>query len=210
MKPYLILFLHGVGADAASFQSLAQALAPALPQAEFLVPDGFQPFDGGGDGRQWFSLRGVSDANRPGRVRAAAVEVSRYADAELSRRGLTGDRLVVVGFSQGAMVAAWLALHRRPQPAAVVLLSGRVADDIAPVAGAVSTPILMAHGAQDPMIPASVVEPGARALGAWGAHVTTRIYPGLGHEVGAEELRDVQAFLRQALPLPPAAERRVP
>ena len=205
MKPFLILFLHGVGADAASFQPLAQALAPGLPQAEYLVPDGFQPFDGGGDGRQWFSLRGVTEANRPGRVRAAAAEVSRYADAELARRGLGGDRLVLVGFSQGAMVAAWLAVHRQPPPAAVVLLSGRVADDDAPLAGSVSTPIFVAHGALDPMIPASLAEPGARVLGAWGARVTTRVYPGLGHEVGAQELRDVQAFLGQALASPAAA-----
>jgi len=199
MNPFLILFLHGVGADAASFQGLAQALAPGLPQAQLLVPDGFQPFDGGGAGRQWFSLRGVTDANRPARVRAAAEEVSRYADAELARRGLAGDRLVVVGFSQGAIVAAWLALHRRPAPAAVVLLSGRVAEEAAPVAGAVATPVLVAHGAQDPVMPVALAEASARTLTAWGARVTTRLYPGLGHEVSAQELRDVQAFLATAL-----------
>jgi phospholipase/carboxylesterase len=202
MKPFLIIFLHGVGADAASFQGLAEALAPGLPQAAWVVPDGFQPFDGGGPGRQWFSLRGVTEANRPERVQAAAAEVSRYADAELARRGLDGDRLVVVGFSQGAMVAAWLAVHRRPPPAAVVLLSGRVAVDGAPVAGSVATPVLMTHGARDPMIPASVLEPGALTLRAWGARVTTRLYPGLGHEVGAQELRDVQEFLARALIVP--------
>ena len=199
MQPCLLLGLHGVGADAASFQPLARALAAALPGAELLGPDGFHPFDGGGAGRQWFSVRGVSDANRPGRVRGAAAEISSFVDAELARRGLGGDRLVVVGFSQGAILAAWLAVHRRPAPAAAVLLSGRVADDEAPIEGSVATPVLLAHGAEDPVMPASLVEPGARALAAWGARVTTRVYPGLGHEVGAQELRDAQAFLAAAV-----------
>jgi phospholipase/carboxylesterase len=196
---FLVLVLHGVGADAASIQPLADALAEGLPQAEFLVPDGLHPFDGGGVGRQWFSLRGLTDLNRPVRVALAVEEVSVLAERELARRGLPGDRLVLVGFSQGAILAASLALHQRPAPAALVLLSGRVAEAAAPVAGEVSFPALLAHGAVDPIMPVALVEPSARALRAWGARVTTRIYPGLGHSVSAEELRDVQAFLAGAL-----------
>lgn len=195
MPTYLLVLLHGVGANAADLRPLADALAAALPLAECAVPDGFQPWDGGGDGRQWFSLAGLTDANRPARVRAAAEEVSRWIDAELSRRKLGGDRLVLLGFSQGAMVAASVALHRKPAPAAVVLLSGRVAEASAPVPGAVSWPAFVAHGAADPVIPVSVVEPSVRALEAWGAKVTKRVYPGLGHEIGREELRELLAFL---------------
>ena len=199
MPTYLVILLHGLGADAADFRPLARALAPGLPQAELLVPDGFHPFDGGGPGRQWFSVRGVTEANRLARVKEAVAEVSRYADAELGKRGLAADRLVLVGFSQGAIVAASLALHRRPAPAALVLLSGRVADDATPVAGTLSLPVLVAHGTADPVMPVALVEPGVRTLTAWGAQVTTRLYPGLGHEVSPEELRDVQAFLSKAL-----------
>lgn len=193
------MLLHGVGADGASFQDIGRALAGGLPHVEFLVPDGFHPFEGGGTGRQWFSLRGVTDENRPARVREGASEVSRWIDGELARRHLGGDRLVVVGFSQGAMVAAWLAVHRTPRPAAVVLLSGRVADDDVPVKAAIPTPVLVCHGAVDPMIPVSVVEPGARTLEAWGARVTTRIYPGLDHHVDAGELREVGEFLKSVI-----------
>jgi phospholipase/carboxylesterase len=195
MATVLVVLLHGVGASAADLRPLAGALASGLPQAAFLVPDGFQPWDGGGGGRQWFSLAGVTDGNRAARVKVAADEVSRWIDAELAARKLGGDRLVLIGFSQGAMVAASVALHRRPAPAALVLLSGRVAEASPPVAGAISTPVLVAHGAADPVIPVAVVEPSARTLVAWGAKVTTRIYPGMGHEIGREELRDLAAFL---------------
>lgn len=195
---HLVVLLHGVGADAESFADLARVLADDLPAAEFLVPDGSHPFDGGGTGRQWFSVRGVTEENRPARVRAAAAEVSRWIDAELVRRGLDGAHLAVVGFSQGAIVAAWLALHRRPPPAAVVMLSGRVADD-APVEDGIAIPVFLAHGDRDAVMPVALVEPSARILESWGARVTTRLYPGLGHQVDARELRDVAKFLQDTL-----------
>jgi phospholipase/carboxylesterase len=196
------VFLHGVGATAASFEGVARALAPALPGAVLLTPDGFHPFDqmgqagpGGGPGRQWFSVRGVTEANRPARVRQAGEQVGKWIDHELETRKLAPERLAIVGFSQGAIVAAWLAVHRKPSPLAVVMFSGRVADDAVPVARSTSASVLIAHGAEDPIMPVSLVEPGARALQAWGAHVTTRIYPGLGHQVDARELEDARAFL---------------
>lgn len=194
----LVVLLHGVGADAASFQDLGRALAGDVPRCEMLVPDGFHPFDRAESGRQWYSMTGVTDANRAARVREGALEVSRWIDAELARRKLPGERLALVGFSQGAMVSSWLAVHRTPRPAAVVMLSGRVSDDDPPTKGA-PVPVLVAHGDADAVVPVSVVEPGERVLTAWGARVTTRVYPGLAHRVTPEELREAGAFLKRAL-----------
>jgi phospholipase/carboxylesterase len=191
--------LHGVGADASGFQAIAEALAPALPHAEFLVPDGFHPFDGDATGRQWFSLRGATDENRAARVREGGREVSAWLDEELRRRGLGGDRLAVVGFSQGAMVAAWLALHRESHPAAVVLFSGLVAEDSSPTQTDVATPILLVHGERDARIPVASVEPSLRTLESFGARVDKRVYPGLGHAIDERALRDARAFLRGKL-----------
>lgn len=201
---HAVVLLHGVGADAASFRGVGDALAAALPRAEFIVPDGFHPFDGGGSGRQWFSVRGVTEANRPARVAEAGAEVSRWIDEELARRGLGSDRLVVVGFSQGAIVGAWLAMHRTKPPAAVVMLSGRVAEDGVPVAapGRPPVPVFIAHGDSDSVMPVSLVAPGARVLEAWGLRVTTRVYAGLGHAVDAKELADVSEFLKNAVSTP--------
>jgi phospholipase/carboxylesterase len=164
-----------------------------------VTPDGFHPFDQGGRGRQWFSVRGVTEVNRPARVRAAGAEVSLWIDHELATRGLRPDRLVIVGFSQGAIVAAWLAVHRKPSPVAVVMFSGRVAEDARPVAHTTSTSVFIAHGTDDPIMPVSQVEPGASTLRAWGAHVTSRVYPGLAHQIDARELADARAFLAKAL-----------
>jgi phospholipase/carboxylesterase len=168
-----------------------------LTGAEMLVPDAFSPWEGGGTGRMWFRLGDGTDRARL--VREAGSEVSRWIDDQLASRHLGGERLALVGFSQGAMLTAWLAVHRTPRPAAAVMLSGLVAEDQIPPPAAPPVPVLVAHGDRDVRIPVRVVGESARTLGAWGAQVTTRVYPGLGHEVDALELNEAAEFLRAAL-----------
>lgn len=200
---HLVVMLHGYGADAQSFSRISRMMTARLPTAEVLVPDGFDPFEGGAPGRQWFSRLGNLEADRTARVARAGERLSAWMDGELQRRGLGADRLVVVGFSQGAMLAGWLALHRPQRPAAVVMLSGRVAEP----AGAVPSrgargKVLLLHGDADRVIPVDVVEPGARLLEAAGLDVTRRIYPGMGHAVQEEELNELAAFLAEATAQP--------
>jgi predicted esterase len=173
----LVVLLHDVGMDGSAFEDVAHALSGAVPHGHFLVPDGFQPSDGAGAGRQWFSLCGIDDESRASRVDAASNEVSAWIDRELSRRGLAHDRLVVVGFGQGATIAAWLAKHRTPTPAAVVCLSGRVPDDRA---SNDASSISISVPARD-------------------RRVTTQVYPGLANGSAARQLREVRLLLRQAL-----------
>ncbi len=196
----VVVFLHGVGASAESFRSLAEAVAPALPRALMLVPDGLHRFDHAKTGRQWFSMNGITDTNRPELVRVAAAEVSAWIDRELDRRGVARDRVALVGFSQGAIVASWLAVHRSPAPEAVVLVSGRVSDDVVPVGGSVATPVLVLHGELDPIIPVSLVDPGVRQLEGWGARVTKHVYADLAHTIDPREVAEARAFLAGALP----------
>ena len=183
-----------------------RALAPSFPSADFLTPEGFQPSELGGGGRQWYGLSGLDEAQRPAQVREAASAVSAWIDRQLDARGLARGRLVVIGFSQGAGLAAWMAVHRAPQPAAVMMFSGRVTEPVlpAPMPSPVSTPVFIAHGADDPRIPVGMVEPGAATLEGFGARVTKQIYPGLGHAIDGRELRDATAFLRAALAQPGA------
>ncbi len=195
---HLAVLLHGVGDRADAFAPVARALAPAAPSADLVVLDGFHPWDGGGDGRQWFSLQGITDENRPARVAAAAAEVGPFLDAELARRGLAPERLVLVGFSQGAILASWLAIHRSPRPAALVALSGRVARDPGAPSGP-PFPALIAHGERDGVVPFAELAPAARALEAAGAKVDRRVYPTAGHEITERELADVREFLAAAL-----------
>ncbi|RKH14819.1 alpha/beta fold hydrolase [Corallococcus sp. CA047B] len=199
---YLVVLLHGVGASAESFLPIARALAPDVPHAEVVVLDGLHPFDGATTGRQWFSLQGITEQSRPARVRQAGAEVSAWIDGALAERDLGPERLVVVGFSQGAILAQWLALHRQPPPMAVVSLSGRLAEDAPAVADMTSVPVLLVHGARDAVMPARLSDEAARGLEARGARVRLRVLPTLAHGVDGEVLEETRWFLRDVLPHP--------
>ncbi|NOK19300.1 phospholipase [Corallococcus carmarthensis] len=196
----LVVLLHGVGASADSFLPIARALAPAVPDAEFAVLEGLHPFDGATQGRQWFSLQGITEQNRPARVRQAGTEVSAWLDGALAQRGLGPERVVLLGFSQGAILAQWLALHRQPSPLAVVSLSGRLAEDAPAVPGSTSVPVLLVHGTRDPVIASRFSEEAAKELEARGAHVRLKLFPALAHGVDAAVLEEVQHFLADTLP----------
>jgi phospholipase/carboxylesterase len=191
---YLAVLLHGVGDSASGFAPIARALAPQLSDVEFVIPDGLAPFDSGPPGRQWFSIRGVTTENRPDRVSEAALQVSAWIDGELARRGLDGDKLVLIGFSQGAIVSNTLALVRRPAPRAVVAIAGRLA--IAGDARAIGRPrVLLLHGASDPVMPVALADEAAAGLRARGADVSVEKFLGLAHSIDERELQAVERFL---------------
>ena len=150
----LIVLLHGVGADGHDLIELAPLLAPLLPQTLFIAPDAPEPCDLAPFGRQWFSLADRRpEALLAGVARAAPV-LDAYLDGLLAQYGLTADRLALLGFSQGTM----LALHaapRRPAPLAAVLgYSGALIDDGRLAAEHRSAPpVLLIHGDADEVIP---------------------------------------------------------
>ncbi|PZQ51532.1 MAG: phospholipase [Rhodovulum sulfidophilum] len=197
MSESLIVFLHGVGGRGADFAGLAEAWRDALPGAVFAAPDGPEPFDMGGPGRQWFSVRGVTEANRPGRVAAARPDFDRILAATLARAGFADrpGRVALVGFSQGSIMALDALAHGRWPVAGVVAFSGRLAAP-EPLAPARATRLLLVHGMADRVMPVAEAESAAQRFAAAGATVTKRLLPGEGHTIspaGAEAARDYLA-----------------
>lgn len=186
-----IIALHGVGSRGADLAGLGELLTRALPQARFVAPDGPARC---GAGYEWFNLAGITPQNRPERVVAARAalddciaDLCTQADVQPGR-----DRLVVTGFSQGAIMALDL-LARDPFPlSAVVAFSGRLASP-APLQPAHHSPLLLVHGQADPVIPWQESQAAARQFEMAGAQVSTWFEPGLGHGLsltGAQQAAD--------------------
>lgn len=97
----LFILLHGVGGTPDSLLPLAEAVRAAFPTAAVLIPEGFEPFDGGGAGRQWFSVRGVTEENRPARVAAALPALAAYVQQAQQRFGLLQSDTALAGFLAG-------------------------------------------------------------------------------------------------------------
>ena len=166
-----VIFLHGVGSSGEGMRPVAAALG--LSDRSH-CPDGVQPFEMG-PGRQWFSVRGITEENRPPRVAAAlplfAERLAQFGPLEES---------VLVGFSQGAIMSLHAAAAGLPV-AGVIAIAGRLA---APVPSRADwPPITLLHGSADPVIPVS----NARTTHAWlkdaGADASLTVVEGLGHSI---------------------------
>jgi phospholipase/carboxylesterase len=203
----LVMLLHGVGANGEDLMSLAEAWQELLPGAVFVSPHAPEPYDGGyPDAYQWFSLEGITPDNRMDRVVRNAPMLSRFIDEQLALYHLTDRQLALVGFSQGTIMALFMAL-KRPRPCAALLgYSGRLAgaESIEPV---FSRPrILLIHGTADQTIPVSELYAAENALKAHHVPVVAIAEPGVPHCISPEgELLGGQ-FLKYCLETEPTQE----
>ena len=192
----LVILLHGLGADGNDLIDLAPLLARTLPHAAFVSPNAPEPCDMAPYGFQWFSLQDRHPDSIAAGVRAVAPLLDAFIDGELAAHGLTDNRLALLGFSQGCMMALHVGL-RRPYPCAAILgYSGRLA---APGRLAVEIasrpPVLLCHGAFDPLVPFEEQGRAAAALEAAGIDVTTVRRPYLEHALDREGLEAGAALL---------------
>lgn len=191
----LVVFIHGYGADGSDLIALSDVFGQALPGATFAAPDapGQTPMGG----REWFPLtmRDPSEYRRG--VEAAAPSLQAYLDAELQKHGLGNDRLALVGFSQGTMMALHTAYRRAAPVAAVVGFSGLCADP--EPQGLKPAPTLLVHGTADEVLPAGLTLQAMQALGGAGVPVEYHLIPGLGHGIDETGLRMAADHLVRAL-----------
>ena len=196
----VVILLHGYGADGNDLIELAPHLARALPGAFFASPHAPFPCEMGPFGRQWFSFQDRSPEAVMAGTRAAAPILEGFIDDLLTRFGLPENRLGLVGFSQGTMMALHVAPRRAAVCAGVVGFSGRLlAGETLPAEIRARPPVLLVHGTDDELVPIAALDEAASALTAAGLHVETHRRPGLGHGIDAEGLSLAARFLSSKL-----------
>ncbi len=201
----LVVLLHGLGADGNDLISLAPYFAQVLPEAAFVSPHAPFPCDMAPFGRQWFSLQERTLETILGGVRMAAPILDGFLDAELEKAGLTAERLALVGFSQGTMMALHVGLRREAGPKAIVAFSGALlAPELLPEEIASRPPVLLVHGAADEVVPAQSLPAAVAALEANQVPVTQDLRPGLGHSIDERGLQLAMGFLAEAFATVPS------
>jgi predicted esterase len=184
-----ILALHGTGGDEHDLVPLARALAPG---AAVLSPRG-QVLEGGAP-RFFRRLReGVFDlADLAARTEA----LGDFVDGAADRHGIDRGRIVAVGFSNGANVAASLLLRRPGSLAGALLLRAMVPfePETPPAPGAVRPVVTIAAGLMDPLVPREQAERLATLLRSAGAEATLELVPA-GHQLTQRDLAIGQALL---------------
>ncbi|GEO83344.1 MULTISPECIES: alpha/beta hydrolase [Alphaproteobacteria] len=195
----LVILLHGVGSSGADLLPLSDMWKGSLPGTAFAAPDAPFPFPYG-MGHQWFSIAGVTEENRAGRIEAARADFDRVIGQSIDAFGFAKklDRVAFVGFSQGTIMALDALASGRWPVGAIVGFSGRLASPV-PLSPGKTTPVLLVHGGADSVIPAAETVKAAATLHQQGVDVESRIIPALEHTISAKGAELAGEFLASHL-----------
>ncbi|MBT5433542.1 MAG: alpha/beta fold hydrolase [Rhodospirillaceae bacterium] len=195
----LVVLLHGWGADGNDLIGLAPTLQPALPHARFTSPNAPDPCDQNPMGRQWYSFTDDRLERLKQSYDRAADLINAYLDTELERLKLDDSRLALVGFSQGCMMALYVALRREKAIAGVVGYSGMLIDEENLETDIRSRPpVLLCHGDQDPVVPYASLQAAVSGLAAHDVPAQWHTSPGVGHGIDPGALEAASRFLVNA------------
>lgn len=196
----LIVLLHGVGSHAAAMQPLGLAFARTFPQAFVVALDAPHPFDAAMiDGRQWFSVKDVSEENRPQRVFDALPALETTVRAWQQRSGVSTEGTALVGFSQGAIMALAAAAQPEPVASRIIAIAGRFAS-LPEEPLHENTTVHLLHGKEDPVMPYRHAIEGALRLKSLGADFTAHVLPFIGHELHPDLVELAVEQLEQHIP----------
>lgn len=190
-----LLLLHGRGADEADLISLAGALDPRLAVVSARAPFRFGP------GFAWYLMdrEGGPDDDT---LRASLEALREFIPGMCETYDIDPDRLFLLGFSQGAVVSAALAMT--PQHVrGVIMHSGYVpaqSDFGAEPRLLKDKPFFVAHGKYDDVIPVEAGRAGEEYLRSHGARVVYNEYP-IGHSISEESLYELSDWLAREIDL---------
>lgn len=183
------ILLHGRGGSADDMLGLSRELGRS--DVAYLAPQA--------SGQTWYPYPFLApiEQNEPG-LSSALRRIASLLD-RLQQQAVSSDRIVLLGFSQGACLALeFAARHARRYAALVGLSGGLIGPPGTPrnYEGTFDgTPVFMGCSDIDPHIPLERVQESAAVFRRMGADVDERIYPGLGHTVNRDELDAIDALL---------------
>ena len=202
-----IIWLHGLGADGSDFVPMVgQFQAAGCPPIRFIFPHApMMPVtvNNGYVMRAWYDILGADLTRREDEagVRASQAAIEELIAAQIAR-GIASERILLAGFSQGCAMTLQTGLRYPQKLAGMLCLSGYL-----PLSGAVAaerspanqdTPIFMAHGTMDPVVPIDRAIAARTTLEELGYAVDWRDYP-MPHAVCPQEIGDIGAWMMRVL-----------
>ncbi|HEU4625538.1 MAG TPA: dienelactone hydrolase family protein [Steroidobacteraceae bacterium] len=203
-----VIWMHGLGADGHDFEPIVPELVRPNERAlRFVFPNApvrTVTINAGYAMRAWYDIIGIdrhSQQDEAG-IRASDAIVRGLIRRE-NERGIPTNRIVLAGFSQGGAMSLMTGTRYPEKLAGIMalscymLLAPKLEAERSSANGA--TPIFMAHGTQDPVVPYALGEESRQLLEKLGYPVEWHSYP-MPHSVCVEEVADIAAWLRRVLP----------
>jgi phospholipase/carboxylesterase len=203
-----VIWLHGLGADGHDFEPIVPELVrrderplrfvfPHAPVRAVTLNAGYAM-------RAWYDIIGLDRNSKQDEqgIRASDSAVRALIRRE-NERGISTDRIVLAGFSQGGAMAIYSGTRFPEQFAGIMALSCYMlmAEKFVVERSKANakTPVFMAHGTFDPVVAVQLGDESRKVLQAAGYPVEWHTYP-MPHSVSPEEITDIAAWLRKVLP----------
>ena len=190
-SPYTLLVLHGTGGDEHDLLPLGAQLGGG---AAMLSPRG-KSLENGMNRFFRRSAMGVFDLED---LKARTHELAGFVSSAAERYGFDPKKVIALGYSNGANIAASLLLLRPGVLAGAVLLRPMTPLIPEPLPSLDGVPVWLGGGRKDTMIPPAKTQELAELLALAGANVQTH-WSQLGHELGQAELREAHCWLGNLL-----------
>ncbi len=198
-----VIWMHGLGADGDDFASIVPLLQlPASPAIRFIFPHApIRPvtINMGMSMPAWFDIVGL-DVNSPQDkvgIQQAAQWMHQLIQAE-KKRGISSDRIILAGFSQGGAIALHTGLRYPERLAGILALSTflPLSEFVVEEASKENRhiPIFMAHGTIDPVIPFQFAKYSCEFLKELGYPVDWHRYE-MEHSTCAQEVEDISRWI---------------
>ena len=198
-----VIFLHGLGADGFDFKAIFER--SQFSKIRFILPHApYQPvsINQGLEMRAWYDLYDLSlekDEDELGMQKSSLI-IQKLIEEQISL-GIPSEKIIIGGFSQGAVMSFYLGLKYHKKLGGIVALSGylplkdklirSIKNDL------IKIPIFMAHGLYDNVIDIEIADSSFKKLMAKFNFVNFEKYP-MDHEVCEKEIDDLSIFFNQS------------
>lgn len=198
-----VIWMHGLGADGHDFVSLVPDLSlPKELGIRFIFPNApVRPvtINGGYQMRAWYDITGITLEARIDKegIIDSILAVNALIEREVNR-GIPTNKIILAGFSQGAVMALTTGLRYHQPLAGILALSGYFPlheETIALAKANRNTPIFLAHGTEDVGVPYALGIMAYSQLKDAGLPVSWHAYP-MGHSVCMEEIQDISKWMQ--------------
>jgi len=199
----LVVLLHGYGSNGNDLISLTRFWQNDLENALFVAPNAPESCAINPMGYQWFALDTEREMSRLKGAEKARSALNEFLEDFWRQTGLGPKDTLLVGFSQGAMMALDVGLRLKEAVLGIVAFSGALIEQENLSSEIKSRPpVCLVHGLADDVVPPKLSEKAAEILDDLNVRVALFMEPGAGHTISMSGLGFSVAFVHQILTAP--------
>ena len=199
---YLVIFLHGYGANGQNLIELADEFSEVNNDSFFISPNAIEPWEGGfPNAYQWFSLyqndRRKTLDDLALEIKNANKILQNFLTLQLQRFNLDNSKLILIGFSQGSMMANYQAMIANQPLAGVISYSGRIIEPTSVGEKIISkTKTCLIHGKQDSVLDFSHFQEAKKILEKLAIPFEAHALDNLDHSIDMRGVEIGKQFLK--------------